>query len=168
MGLPPLVTSLLLDQSRSVGTPPLVTSFFLDQRTSVWALCIMPMHNCMVMYVYLCVSNMHHFCVKCPFVACESRKIEHFFNNVNWGSCEKQKMSTLIRLIRWNVLWNDIIDRNVHRCVILCFFTGRLSCTDLSEGKNTFSMLHHMISKYTEKKEQTCIVSPSYEVEIYR
>ena len=65
------------------------------------------------------------------------------------------------------VLWNDI-DRNLNRCVILCFFTGRLSCTDLSEEKNIFSMLHHMISKYTEKKEQTCIVSPSYEVEIYR
>merc|ERR1712173_317702 len=56
----------------------------------------------------------------------------------------------------------------------LCLFTitttpktRRLSCTDLSEEKNIFSMLHHMISKYTEKKEQRCIVSPSYEVEIY-
>ena len=43
-------------------------------------------------------------------------------------------------------LWNDVIDRNVNKFVILCFFTGRLSCTDLSEGKNMFSTLHHMTS----------------------
>ena len=117
----------------------------------------MPMHNCMVMYVYLCVSNMHHFCVKCPFVACESRKIEHFFNNVNWGSCEKQKMSTLIRLIRWNVLWNVSHKK-------MSNFSRRVADASMWVTKMSTFSRRSVVAPYESRKMSTFSSCVSYKI----